>query len=70
MSSFNELGPVTDPPKPEYLGDGLYAEYNGESIRLFASDGVTTLSEVFLDPPTLRAFLAYVGKIREAYGNT
>lgn len=34
---------------PTYLGDGLYAEFDGFQIRLYASDGQAVLSEVFLD---------------------
>jgi hypothetical protein len=51
--------------KVEYLGDGLYAECTGDMIRLFASNGVTTTNEVYLDPAVLQAFLNYVKTIRE-----
>lgn len=55
-------------PTPEYLGDGLYAEYDGWQIRLFASNGIGTTNEVFLEPDVLRAFLKYVQAVREKNG--
>lgn len=43
-----------------YLGDGLYAEFDGFQIRLYASNGETTTNEVYLDMRVwgiLRAFV-------------
>jgi hypothetical protein len=60
--------PNEDLAKVEYLGDGLYAEYDGEQVRLFASDGDTTTNEVFLDSATLRAFLHFIEAVREKNG--
>jgi len=59
---------INEPKKPEYLGDGLYAEYDGWQVRLFASNGETTTNEVFLDPAVLRAFIHYVEVIRQNNG--
>ena len=39
-----------------YLGDGLYASYDGYQIKLRASHG----PEVFLDDDVLRAFMEFV----------
>lgn len=39
---------------PIYLGDGLYAEDQGYQIRLYASNGLTTTNEVFLDQSMLQ----------------
>jgi hypothetical protein len=42
-----------------YLGDGLYASFDGYQIRLRTSrEGGD--HEVYLDDPTLRAFLEFV----------
>jgi hypothetical protein len=51
--------------EPEYLGDGLYAEFDGYHIRLFASHG-DRIHHVFLEPETLAAFLRYVEKLKGA----
>jgi hypothetical protein len=32
-----------------YLGDGLYAEYDGLQVRLYTSDGIRETNEVFLE---------------------
>lgn len=45
---------------PEYLGDGLYADFDGMQIRLYATDGIDVLHEVYLEPSVFRAFKLYV----------
>lgn len=44
--------------EPIYLGDGLYAEDQGYQIRLYASNGLETTNEVYLD----REMLAKLNK--------
>lgn len=51
MSTFKE--------KPEYLGDGLYAQFDGYQIRLFTQQG----KEVFLDASVFAALLRWVETI-------
>jgi hypothetical protein len=48
----------------EYLGDGLYAEFDGWQIRIFAHNGVNSTNVVFLEPDVLAAFLRYVEKLK------
>lgn len=48
-----------------YLGDGLYAYFDGFQIELYASDGRTKTDQVYLDGDTLQAFLRYVEKVKE-----
>lgn len=44
-----------------YLGDGLYASHDGYQIELRAPGSMMDPDErVYLDPTTLRAFLALV----------
>ena len=46
-----------------YLGDGLYCSFDGYQIRLRAprTEGPFVVDhEVFLEPPTLAAFLEFV----------
>ena len=42
-----------------YLGDGLYANYEGGQFVLTAEDGVRILNRVYLEPPVYRAFVKY-----------
>lgn len=46
--------------EPVYLGDGLYADFDGYQIELYASNGVRKTNQVYLDSSTLHAFLNYV----------
>lgn len=43
-----------------YLGDGLYAKLEDGQIKLFASNGIHTHDQVFLEPMVTRAFLVYL----------
>lgn len=47
-----------------YLGDGLFAEYDGWQIKLYASDGIQETNTVYLEPQVLRAFEAYISKLK------
>ena len=47
----------------EYLGDGLYVEFDGYQIRLFASNGMKDTGEVFLEPEVLRSFIKYAERL-------
>lgn len=49
-----------------YLGDGLYAEYDGWQIKLYASNGVEATDTVYLEPSVLAAFERYVERLRSA----
>lgn len=42
-----------------YLGDGLFASYDGWQIKLAANNGITDHDVVFLDPSVISAFIAY-----------
>lgn len=52
--------------EPVYLGDGLYAQFNGWQIRLYASNGVSTQDQVFLEPHVLANFLNYIKPLQGA----
>jgi hypothetical protein len=54
---------VKEPIRPEYLGDGLHAEFDGFQIRLWTIREHGNTHEVFLEPGTLKAFLHYVNKV-------
>ena len=48
----------------EYLGDGLYAEFDGDQVWLFTHDGYQRTNEVALEPGVLESFLKYVERLR------
>ena len=48
---------------PAYLGDGLYASWDGYQIRLYTERGDGT-HEVFLDDATLAQFEVFVASLR------
>jgi hypothetical protein len=45
----------------EYLGDGLYADYDGYQVALFAPRGAGE-HFVALEPAVLQAFFGFVGR--------
>lgn len=55
-----------DLAKPAYLGDGLYAEFDGYQVELYASNGISRTNRVFLEPGVLASFLGYVSELRKA----
>ncbi len=48
-----------------YLGDGLYASYDGWQIKLRAPRGDDADHEVFLEPSVLREFERFVALVRD-----
>lgn len=47
----------------EYLGDGLYASYDGWQIELYASDGIRKTNSVYLEPSVLTKFQVWVNNL-------
>ena len=48
-----------------YLGDGLYASFDGYQIKLRAPRGIGNDHEVYLDGETLDALEKFVKQLRE-----
>ena len=42
-----------------YLGDGLYADFDGFQFVLTAEDGTRVLNRVYLEPSVYQAFVEY-----------
>lgn len=42
-----------------YIGDGVYAEFQGFQIRLYSSDGIRETNEVFLEITALKELIAF-----------
>lgn len=51
--------------EPVYLGDGLYAQYDGYQIELYASDGIRKTNQVYLEPGVLSKFFDYVSELKK-----
>lgn len=49
----------------EYLGDGVYAEFDGYRIWLYTQIGDSRLSEIALEPGVFAHLLNYAEKIRK-----
>ncbi|HLD91483.1 MAG TPA: hypothetical protein VI911_10845 [Patescibacteria group bacterium] len=49
--------------EPVYLGDGLYAVYDGFQFELRANDAHNPTDTVYLDPKVLQAFIAFTKNI-------
>lgn len=56
--------------KPAYLGDGVYAKYDGyqielyTNIELYINDGTSRTNIIYLEPHVLINFLAYVERLK------
>lgn len=51
--------------KKEYLGDGLYAEFNGYQITLKANDPISPSDVVYMDEDVIASFIRFVDSIKE-----
>ena len=51
-------------PPDTYLGDGLYAAFDGWQIELYASNGIKKTNQVYLEPAVLGAFLRYIDTLK------
>lgn len=47
-----------------YLGDGLYASYDGWQVELYASNGRDKTNHVYLEPAVLAEFLDYLERLK------
>ena len=48
-----------------YLGDGLYARFDGYQFELYTHDGYSKTTSVFLEPQVYFAFKNFADKIFE-----
>lgn len=49
----------------EYLGDGLYGDFDGYQYVLAANNGIHDTDVVYLEPEVLKKFLKYVEFIEQ-----
>lgn len=50
--------------KRQYLGDGLYMEFDGFHVWLITSDGVTDKNKVAMDPDVLNEFVKQLKELK------
>ncbi|UCG53606.1 MAG: hypothetical protein JSW58_08615 [Candidatus Latescibacterota bacterium] len=48
-----------------YLGDGVYADYDGYHIVLTTENGITTTNTIALEPPVMEALKRYEKRLSE-----
>lgn len=48
-----------------YLGDGVYAEYDGFAIELTTENGIEKTNSIVLEPEVITSFINYVNRIIE-----
>lgn len=56
---------AAQPPldKKVYLGDGLYAEFDGYHIEVYASNGVTNGPSIYFDRGTADSFIRFAKRV-------
>lgn len=54
---------MRQPLKKTYLGDGVYAEYDGYQVRVFTSDGLCDTNEIFFEVDNAYALYNWLGKV-------
>lgn len=50
-----------------YLGDGVYAMFDGYHIRLTSEDGVSILHEIMLEPEVYAQLRAFAKEVNNKY---
>ena len=56
---------MAEPSDKTYLGDGLYAAWDGYRIVLTAENGVTATDTVYLDEDTWAALVDYIDTLKK-----
>lgn len=48
----------------EYLGDGVYVDFDGYHIVLTTEDGVSATNTIFMDGAVITQLEAYIAKLK------
>ena len=51
----------------EYIGDGIYASFDGYQIWLRTSDGIRYTNEIALEPSVFNALIDYQERLARAH---
>jgi len=54
----------------EYLGDGVYAKYDGFGVWLLANDHLNPTDKVYLEPSVLEALNRFINQRRKPHGTS
>lgn len=49
----------------QYLGDGVYADFDGYQLVLTTWDGIHAVNTIYLDDQTYAALLRYVERLKQ-----
>ena len=52
-------------PKQTYLGDGVYASFDGYHIWLTTSDGYSSTNRIALEPPVYNELITFAQSLRK-----
>ena len=47
----------------EYLGDGVYVDFDGYQLGIWTSDGATDSGKIYLEPAVLNALVGYYKRV-------
>jgi len=56
---------MKDAKNVDYLGDGVYADYDGYSITLMTGNHIYPDNTIVLEPQVLLAFTRYLKRMRD-----
>lgn len=48
----------------QYLGDGVYVDFDGYMLILTTEDGIRVLNEIFLEPEVYNNLVKYVEELK------
>lgn len=48
----------------DYIGDGVYAYFDGYAIRMTTENGISVQNEIYLEPSVLDAFMRFVERVK------
>lgn len=57
---------MSDFSQKSYLGDGVYACFDGHHVVLTVENGIQTTDAIYLDPHVLEALQRYVMNLKKA----
>lgn len=57
-------------PLKQYIGDGVYADFDGYAIVLTTEDGISVQNTVVLEPQVWRSLVEYVERLTPNAGRT
>jgi len=55
---------MKDDPSKAYLGDGVYASFDGCGISLYANDPLNPTDEIYLEPEVMSGLIKFNEEIK------